>query len=150
MESPHEPPPIIRELNYPRGVRPPLHRTLGIRIALSENGEGIAWIEIDKDVHWGATKVHGGVIPPLVDIAGAIAVAHTYPDAMKAIEGTVDMTVNYLKSAREGDLTATGRAIHRGRRVGVAEVDVTSRGELCAKALVTYILRASSSDPEPA
>ncbi len=53
-------------------------------------------------MHWGTTKVHGGVIPPLVDIARAIAVAHTYPDAMKAIDGTVDMTVNYLKSAREG------------------------------------------------
>ncbi len=122
---------------------PPLQRTLGIKMRLGPEGEGIAWIDVDREKHWGRTRVHGGVIPALVDVAGAVTVAHTTQDAVNAIEGTIQMTVNYLKPAGDGDLTAMARVIHRGGRVGVAEVEVTNNGELCAKALVTYMLRSA-------
>jgi len=92
--------------------------------------------------------VHGGLFPALVDVAGAIAVAQTVPDAVKSIEATIEMKINYLKRAKEGDLTATAHVIHRGKRVAVCDVDVTNNGVRVAKASVSYMLRTGDL-PEP-
>jgi uncharacterized protein (TIGR00369 family) len=127
-------------VDVPPGLEPPLQRALGIKMSFGPDGEGIAWVDIDRELHFGRTRVHGGLFGPLVDVAGAIAVAHTFEDALNAIDATAEMNVSYLRKAREGDVTATARVIHRGRRTAVCDVDITNRGELCAKARVTYIL----------
>ncbi len=129
----------------------PLHRVLGIRMGLGVNDEGIAWFDADPQIHFGAKWVHGGSIPPLVDLAGAIVVAHTYPDAMTAVDATIEMKVNYLKKASAGPVVAVARVVHRGRRIAVADVDVMNNGNLCAKGIVTYMLRPDvlgSPDPD--
>ncbi len=143
MSAPAEEVPagVVEVLRGPSEWEPPLNRALRIRMGLGEYGLGYAWFDADPQVHYGATRVHGGAIPPLIDIAGAIAVAHTFPDAINAIEGTIEMSVNYLKPAKEGRVLATARLIHRGRRIGVAEVDVENGGRLCVKAIVSYQLR---------
>ncbi len=136
-------------VDVPHDLEPSLQRLLGIKMSFGPNGEGIAWVEIDKDKHYGRTRVHGGLFPPLVDVAGAIAVARDSDDALNAVDATIDMHVSYLRKAREGDLTATARIVRRGRRVAVCEVDLTNQGELCGKAIVTYLLRPNSKpDPE--
>ena len=58
------------------------------------------------------------------------------------------MKINYLKRAKEGDLTATAHVIHRGKRVAVCDVDVTNNGVRVAKASVSYMLRTGDL-PEP-
>jgi uncharacterized protein (TIGR00369 family) len=136
-------------VDVPHELEPSLQRLLGIKMSFGPNGEGIAWVEIDREKHYGRTRVHGGLFPPLVDVAGAIAVARDSDDALNAVDATIDMHVSYLRKAREGDLTATARIVRRGRRVAVCEVDLTNQGELCGKAIVTYLLRPNSKpDPE--
>ena len=127
---------------------PSFQRALDIKLGVGEAGEGYAWVDVDKEKHWGRTAVHGGLFPALVDTAGAIAVAQTVPDAVKSIEATIEMKINYLKRAKEGDLTAAARVIHRGKRVAVCDVDVTNNGILVAKASVSYMLRTGDV-PEP-
>jgi uncharacterized protein (TIGR00369 family) len=133
----------------PPELEPPLQKLLGIKMSFGPNGEGIAWVDIDREKHFGRTRVHGGLFPPLVDVAGAIAVAHSSEDALNAVDATIDMHVSYLRKAKEGDLTATARIVRRGRRVAVCEVDLTNNGELCGKAIVTYLLQANAR-PDPA
>ena len=135
-------------VDVPHELEPSLQRLLGIKMSFGPDGEGIAWVEIDKEKHYGRTRVHGGLFPPLVDVAGAIAVARDSEDALNAVDATIDMHVSYLRKAREGDLTATARIVRRGRRVAVCEVDLTNKGELCGKAIVTYLL-APNSKPDP-
>jgi uncharacterized protein (TIGR00369 family) len=135
-------------VDVPHELEPSLQRLLGIKMSFGPDGEGIAWVEIDKEKHYGRTRVHGGLFPPLVDVAGAIAVARDSDDALNAVDATIDMHVSYLRKAREGDLTATARIVRRGRRVAVCEVDLTNKGELCGKAIVTYLL-APNSKPDP-
>jgi len=135
-------------VDVPHELEPSLQRLLGIKMSFGPEGEGIAWVEIDKEKHYGRTRVHGGLFPPLVDVAGAIAVARDSDDALNAVDATIDMHVSYLRKAREGDLTATARIVRRGRRVAVCEVDLTNKGELCGKAIVTYLL-APNSKPDP-
>ena len=135
-------------LEVPDEFLPSFQRALKIQMGVGGDGEGLAWIEVDKELHWGRTAVHGGLFPALVDVAGAIAVAQTVPDAVRSIEATIEMKINYLKRAKEGDLTATARLIHRGKRVAVCDVDLTNNGVRCAKASVSYMLRTGDV-PEP-
>jgi uncharacterized protein (TIGR00369 family) len=139
---------MTEALRVPEEFLPSFQRTLGIEMGVGPDGEGLAWVQVDPDRHWGRTAVHGGLFPALVDVAGAIAVAQTVPDAVKSIEATIEMKINYLKRATESDLTATARLIHRGRRVAVCDVDITSKGIRCAKASVSYMLRTGDV-PEP-
>ena len=143
-------PELVLELD-PEASASSLQRGLAIFMGLGTGGEGVAWFDVDPDVHWGGTSVHGGALPPLVDIAGAICVAHTFPDAMTAIDATIELKVNYLKRAREGRVTAVARMVHRGRRVAVSDVNVINGENLCAKGLVTYMLNPNAHgrpDPE--
>jgi len=139
---------VAEAFEVPAEFLPSFQRALGIKMGVGEEGEGLAWVDVDKEMHWGRTAVHGGLFPALVDVAGAIAVAQTVPDAVKSIEATIEMKINYLKRAKEGDLTATARVIHRGKRVAVCDVDLTNNGIRCAKASVSYMLRTGDV-PEP-
>jgi uncharacterized protein (TIGR00369 family) len=139
---------MTEALEVPEEFLPSFQRALGMQMGVGADGEGLAWVEVDKRMHWGRTAVHGGLFPALVDVAGAIAVAQTVPDAVKSIEATIEMKINYLKRAKEGDLTATARVIHRGKRIAVCDVDLTNNGVPCAKASVSYMLRTGDV-PEP-
>ena len=127
---------------------PSFQRALAMKMGVGDAGEGYAWVDVDKEIHWGRTAVHGGLFPALVDVAGAIAVAQTVPDAVRSIEATIEMKINYLKRAKEGDLTATARVIHRGKRIAVCDVELHNNGVLCGKASVSYMLRTGDV-PEP-
>jgi uncharacterized protein (TIGR00369 family) len=118
----------------------PLHRTLGIRVGLGPTGEGTASITVDPAKHYGARFAHGGVVATLADIAGAVAIARTFADPTRAIDGTIELKINYLRKVVEGDVVASAKPVHIGRRIGVSDVDVTNDGKLCAKALITYML----------
>ena len=139
---------MAEAFEVPAEFLPSFQRALGIQMGVDEDGAGLAWVDVDLEKHWGRTAVHGGLFPALVDVAGAIAVAQTVPDAVKSIEATIEMKINYLKRAKEGDLTATARVIHRGKRVAVCDVDLTNNGIRCAKASVSYMLRTGDV-PEP-
>lgn len=89
---------------------PPFQRHLRIEMGIGPNKEGIARIEIDREIHWGSRWVHGGVFTTLVDVASGIAISNQVPGAPHSIEGTIEMKVNFLRRAREGDLTATARS----------------------------------------
>ena len=48
------------------------------------------------------------------------------------------VTVNLLRRARPGRLVGRGTVVRKGRRLAVAEGEVTREGELVAKAVVTF------------
>jgi len=124
----------------PDAYRPPFHKVLGIKVGLGANREGYAWVEVDKEVHYGARWAHGGMACALADIASGVAIAQRFENPMGAIDGTIEMKVNFLRKVVEGDFTACARVIHAGKRVAVTEVELTNQGTLCAKALGTFML----------
>jgi uncharacterized protein (TIGR00369 family) len=82
--------------------------------------------------------IHGGAITALCDTAVAIAIFTMIGEDEKIV--TVELKVNFLAPA-DGDVRATARILHKGRRTAVGEVDVTTAaGALAAKALVTYYI----------
>lgn len=123
---------------------PPFHRTLGVQMKIGENREGIAFIEVDPEKHYGNRWAHGGMVGVLADIASGIAIAVAMEeDGRQAIDGTVELKVNFLRKVYEGDMTATAKVVHLGKRLAVTNVDVTNCGELCAKAIATFMLSRS-------
>jgi uncharacterized protein (TIGR00369 family) len=131
---------------------PPFHRALGIKMRMGPNREGIAYIEVDPEVHYGNRWAHGGMAAVLVDIASGIAIAlQMDEDGRKAIDGTIELKVNFLRKVYEGDMTATATVVHLGKRLAVTDIDVTNKGDLCAKAVATFMLsRSKTLTPRPA
>jgi uncharacterized protein (TIGR00369 family) len=88
-------------------------------------------------------STHGGVLAALVDCAAdyaiALKVGHPVP--------TMDLRVDYHRTAKPGDLQAEGKVIHLGRRFGTAEARVFDmEGKLVASGRGLYLIQA----PEPA
>ena len=87
------------------------------------------------------------MVGALADIASGIAIGRMLENPMNAIDGTIELKVNFLRKVVEGDLTATARVLHFGKRVAVTEVDLTNKDRLCAKAIATFMLRRDLDKP---
>lgn len=94
------------------------------------------------EFHQAGGAIHGGFIASLIDTAGVGAVLSKVEHS--AMGGSINMTVNYLTTARGVDLLAESRVIRRGRSVVFVEVSVTSpTGEHVAHGSVTYKIGGS-------
>ena len=82
--------------------------------------------------------VHGGAIASLIDTASAFAVL-TQIDPDERVT-TTDLTIHYLRPAKNGRIVATARIIRSGRRLFVLSVEVSDEAAaLIATAVTTYI-----------
>ena len=79
--------------------------------------------------------LHGGVIAFVLDISmGHLLRRKSGPGT------TVEMKVQYLKAARSGRLTATGRFLRQGRTISYLQADlVDEKGEMVAHATSTWM-----------
>ena len=101
----------------------PYQRFLGL--VLEREGAGEVEIRLpfraeflrSDDSDW----LHGGVTAALIDIAGAYAMVTHF----KVGVATIDLRIDWLRPARASDLLASGRVVKAGRRVSVADVQVT-------------------------
>jgi acyl-CoA thioesterase len=130
----------------PDSFSPPLHKALHIKMGVGDGGEGIAWVSVDPDVHYGNRWAHGGLAATLADISSGIAIARAFPieEAYHSIEGTIELKINFLRKVTEGDMRATARVLHLGRRVAVTEVVIENGDRLVAKAIATFMLSRSA------
>jgi uncharacterized protein (TIGR00369 family) len=80
--------------------------------------------------------IHGGVLCDLGDAAlGTAYMTTVEPDESFT---TVDLTINFLRPVWSGRLEAVARVVHRGRRIGLAECDITTEdGERVARLAAT-------------
>ena len=107
-------------------TRSPFHRLIGLELTRASKDE------VELRVRWrpefrrsdGSDWYHGGVISALIDIAGDYAIAARLGRWVP----TIDLRVDYLRPALEGDLTAVARAVKVGRTVGVADVELRDAG----------------------
>lgn len=84
-------------------------------------------------------NVQGGIIVTLADYAFYLAVKSRLSPGQSTV--TVELKVNFIAGAREGELTATARVVSGGRRIFVVEGDVSdSNGVIVARGLSTYLV----------
>ena len=116
----------------------PYAQLLGIQLERLASGEATLVMAVRPHLLQNHGVVHGGATASLLDSATAFAILTLLEPDEKVT--TVDLTISYLRSAREGQMKATARVLRQGRRLFTVSADVTdSGGTLLATALSTYI-----------
>ena len=118
---------------------PPFAAFLGIYASTSADGLGTARMPIRDHHLQDSGNVQGGIIVTLADYAFYLAVKSRLSPGQSTV--TVELKVNFIAGAREGELTATARVVSGGRRIFVVEGDVSdSNGVIVARGLSTYLV----------
>jgi uncharacterized protein (TIGR00369 family) len=116
----------------------PYAQLLGIQLENLAPGEATLVLAVGPDLLQNHGVVHGGATASLIDSATAFAILTLLEPEERVT--TVDLTICYLRSAREGQMKATARVLRQGRRLLTVSAEVTDTGgTLLATALSTYI-----------
>lgn len=82
-------------------------------------------------------SLHGGAMMSLADNCGGICAFLNLPEGATGT-ATIESKTNFLRSVREGALTATTRPLHKGRTMIVLETELArDDGKLAAKVTQT-------------
>ena len=118
--------------------RSPFHRWLGVAVTAVEADA------IEMRLPWRAEFVsnpdrgyaHGGILAALIDLAADFAIAAALGRGVP----TVDMRVDYHRTADAGELTARARVVKLGSTVSTAEAEIRDgAGRLIASGRGTYL-----------
>ena len=121
--------------------QPPIGHLLGMRVVDVEHGRAVFTLTPDESMYNPIGVVHGGIVCTLLDSALGCALHTTLP-AGKGYT-SVEIKVSYLKAVRpsSGLLTATGRVVRVGSRVGFTEGEVVdASGAVVATATSTLLV----------
>ena len=129
----------LKDTNGGLNGAPPFAALLGIYAGISADGVGTARMPIRVHHLQGSGYVQGGLIVTLADYAFYLAVKSRLSPGQKTV--TVELKVNFIAGANEGELTATAKVVSGGRRIFVVEGDVSdSKGVIIARGLSTYLV----------
>lgn len=104
------------------------HNTLmqTLEIEYTDVGEDFvkATMPVSSKVHQPAGLLHGGATVALAESLGSAA-SHLFIDSKTQEVRGIEITANHLRSVRTGVVTATAKAIHKGRSTQLWEIRVT-------------------------
>ena len=104
------------------------------RLGLSPAADGSVTLDAGPDHEIAPGVVHFAVLATLAEVSAARAVGAPVVPA--------SISLNLLSPAKPGRLVGRGRLLRRGKRLAVAEGEVTQGDTLVAKAVVTFALTA--------
>ncbi|MEV6851166.1 PaaI family thioesterase [Actinoplanes sp. NPDC051411] len=121
----------------------PMMALLGMSLTFAAEGETVFRLTPEEFHYNPAWSLHGGVYASMLDSAAACAVHTTLPAGARF--STLDLSVRLVKpiDASTGPITATGKVVHAGRRVALAEARLQSAaGKLLATATAScFVVR---------
>ena len=130
---------------------PPYAVLLGMRFTAAFDGSATFEMPARSDFYNPNNVVHGGAITSLADSAMGFAVITTLAPGESFT--TAELHVNFLRpaTADSGMLRSTGRVVHRGQQVVVAEADVVDQqNQLIARASSTNLILQRRPSAAPA
>lgn len=99
-----------------------------------------AKMPVNSTVHQPYGILHGGATAAIAETVGSCASAYFLNDATKIING-IELSVNHIKSKRDGTVFATAKAIHKGRTTHLWEIRVEDEdGKLISLCKLTNIV----------
>ena len=115
--------------------------TLGYDITEADNGRVVVTAE-PRDIHLNpAGTVHGGLAATMLDSCMGLAIQSTLEKGVNAT--TLEFKISFVRpiTPETGTITAEGKVISCGRRVGTAEGRVTdSKGRLLVHGTTTCLI----------
>ena len=116
----------------------PFAELLGIRPGVSADGVGTAFMTVADRHRQRAGAVQGGILVALADYAFFRACRSLLKEGEHAV--TIELKLNFVAPAREGELTARSAIISRGGRIIVGDMEIVgAEGQLIATGLGTYM-----------
>ncbi len=140
---------MIKEEHYRKLERmyatAPINEYYQPKIRISE-GHAELVIQVREDFFHAAGAVHGSVYFKSLDDSAFFAVNSLVDDAFVL---TTSFNIYLTRPVSEGEIKATGRVVHRSRRLFVAEsVLVDSEGREIARGSGTFMKSSISLSPE--
>ena len=119
----------------------PFSGLLGVEWLSNEPDDARARIAVRDELKQPYGYLHGGVILAIVDeLCSRSTLMQVIMDGMVALGQSID--VSLVRSIREGTLTVSARARHRGTSTWVWDVEAADeQGRLCALGKVTVAVR---------
>ena len=117
-----------------------LMRTLDI--VYTDLGEDfvVAQMPVNPKVHQPYGILHGGATAALAESVGSLASSY-FIDNDKYLVNGIQLSINHIKSIKEGMVTATAKIIHKGRSTHVLEIRVENEaGDLISICKLTNII----------
>jgi uncharacterized protein (TIGR00369 family) len=115
--------------------------TLGYDVTEAENGRVVVTAE-PRDIHLNpAGTVHGGLAATMLDSCMGLAIQSTLEKGVGST--TLEFKISFVRpiTPQTGKITAEGKVINSGRRVGTAEGRVTdSSGRLLVHGTTTCLI----------
>ena len=87
-----------------------------------------AKMPVNSDVHQPYGILHGGATAALAETVGSCASALFVDTKTKIIKG-IELSVNHLKSKKEGTVFGIAKPIHKGRTTHLWEIKVVDENE---------------------
>ncbi len=88
----------------------------------------VAKMPVTSKVHQPYGILHGGATAALAETVGSCASGLFLNDNTKIVKG-LELSINHLKSKKEGIVYATARQVHRGKTTHLWEVKITDEEE---------------------
>lgn len=123
---------------------PPICATVGFRFVEFDEGRAVMELETGEHQYNPIGTVHGGVIVAMLDSVAGSAVHTTLPAGVGYT--TVNINTSFLRAVRgdSGVLRAEGRVLRAGRRIALAEAELTdAEGTLYAHATSNCMILAT-------
>jgi len=120
----------------------PIVTFMSIRLAKVTRGEATLIFKHREELRNSMGLLQGGILGVLADVAGGVSLYSVISDPLKVVIPTVEFKLNFLRPAKGGDLLARGRVVHRGRKIAVCQVEISSEDEvLVATGIFTYMVK---------
>lgn len=99
-----------------------------------------ARMPVDAKVHQPYGILHGGATAALAETVGSCASALFVDNKNKLVKG-IELTINHLKSKKDGSVYATAKPIHQGKSTHLWEVKIVDEsGSLISICKLTNII----------
>ena len=113
---------------------------VGTELSSAEEGRAVVNLQAEEWHLNAMGAVHGGLISTLIDVSMAEALDTVAEEGEQPF--TIQITVNYMKPAKQGTLTSTAEVRMGGERVTIVEAEVMQdddgNEEVVALATGTY------------
>ena len=128
----------LKEIIRDDSKLPPAAKLLGWRWTEVENGRAVCEMEA-TEMHGNLMGyMHGGFLCAIADASMGVAFASTLEDGQA--HTTIELKINYLRPVWRGMLTAEGKLVKRGKKVGMMESRIQDAdGNLVAMATGTFM-----------
>ena len=122
-----------------------LMEVLGIKYTGVDQDSLTATMPVDSRVHQPMGILHGGATAALAESVGSAASALKLDLETQSAVG-LELAINHLRSMREGQVTATARAVHIGRSTHLWQIVIHDQDQrLIAQAKLTMIILARNN-----